>query len=80
MGLFKRQIARGWKASYPPAIQEWVREVHKWTKVEADVVTQMARQRDSVALVTIWDTYVFKMAEKANPVLVTVTVLVLALH
>ena len=56
MILYKRQIAKAWKASTPPTLQDWLREVYKWAKVEADALMLFAKQRGGGTLVTVWDT------------------------
>ena len=39
MVLFRRLIVKGWKASTPLALSAWLREVQKWTVVEADALS-----------------------------------------
>ena len=67
MVIFKRQIARAWKALLPPLQRDWIREVHKWAKVEADALRQISKQKGDNTLMNVWDTYVIRLNEKVNP-------------
>ena len=63
MVLFKRLIAKKWKASLPPTLTEWLREVHKWATAEADFLTGIVRQKGGDTVTTPWDLYLIKIAE-----------------
>ena len=62
MVLFKKLIAKRWKASNPPTLSEWLRDVHKWATAEADFLTNIIKQKGGDTLTTPWDTYLIKIA------------------
>ena len=67
MVLFKRQIARSWKASHLPPLREWLRELLKWTIAEAATLTHSTAREFDYSAVSTWDRYVMRVTERVHP-------------